>query len=567
MSTKTIASITLTWDEHGAISHELQTFIPTDNYQRADALALSVTLIVASQLGVLAPTYSLALCERLLDFIEGKTYDPELIQYPLSRARVDLHQKEGTIVPTFEPTFLEGGTMEPEEAVRRLLTRYAYHVASNIERELLQFMRSVLLVTISYYLTVALPEDIARPSFSLQRPTPELNLSMIAFCHTIYPQWKGGPSLAPDLLDSHLTKARAQLHNVRRLSEEPNPPPSLDLPAPVSSATPSFPSSTRCQLCGQPAPTKYVEFYRNVGLLVMRFHRSIKGNLCKHCIDRCFWDFTGKTILLGWWGIISFILTPFILLNNLLRFMTTLGMPRPPVRVARGPSGFWVFATITGGLLAILFLANIVLSFARPTDTPQISEEECAVHMQGYNTYIIISGSGAASLCDDALARYPDTFTRSYQPPRSPVVCSENIDHLRAIVVDTSTSGVGGSIACRSLYESLGPVSTTSVQRAQPTPRLRLTPTPSCNPWWDVSLDDTGRQMCVYGDILVAYDDGQAFYIAFSREPDAFYFLSYDVYFPDLLPGSCVLAEGQIQRLGTAPVIVLALSTTLHQCP
>ncbi len=565
MSTKTIASITLTWDENGAISHQLQTFIPADDYQRADALALSVTLIIASQLGVLAPTYSLGLCERLLDFIEGKTHEPELIQYPLSGARIDLHQKEGTIVPTFEPTFLEGGTMEPEEGVRRLLAAYAYHVASNIQAELVQYLRNVLLATISYYLTVALPQDIARPSFSLQRPTPELNLSMIAFCHTIYPQWKGGPSLAPHLLASHLAKARAQLHSVTRLAAEASRPPSLELAAPTAFATPTLTPSTRCQLCGEPAPTKYVEFYENVGLLVMRFRRSIKGNLCKHCIDRCFWDFTGKTFLLGWWGSISFILTPFILLNNLLRFITTLGMPRPRVQVARGPSGFWVFTTIMGGILVLVFLANIVWSFTGPT--PEPAEEECAVQMQGYDTYIIISGSGAASFCDEAVAQYPDTFARSYQPPRSPVVCSESIDDLRAIVVDTSPSGVGGSIACRSLYESLGPASTTSVQRAQPTPRPRPTPTPSCNPWWEVSLDDTGRQMCVYGDILVAYDDGQAFYIAFSRDSHAFYFLSYDIYFPDLVPGSCVLAEGQVQRLGTAPVIVLAPSTTLRQCP
>ena len=121
-----------------------------------------------------------------------------------------------------------------------------------------------------------------------------------------------------------------------------------------------------CESCGLPAPTKYVEFYENVGALVMRFHRSVKGNLCKPCIDRWFWNLTGKSFLLGWWGIVSFILTPFILLNNFLRYITTLGMPRPPIQMSRGPSPFWVFSTIAGAVLALLFVVSFVLSFAGP---------------------------------------------------------------------------------------------------------------------------------------------------------------------------------------------------------
>jgi hypothetical protein len=30
-----------------------------------------------------------------------------------------------------------------------------------------------------------------------------------------------------------------------------------------------------CQACGCVAPTKYVEFYQNIGALVMRYHKSV----------------------------------------------------------------------------------------------------------------------------------------------------------------------------------------------------------------------------------------------------------------------------------------------------
>jgi hypothetical protein len=43
-----------------------------------------------------------------------------------------------------------------------------------------------------------------------------------------------------------------------------------------------------CQSCGVEAPTKYVEFYQNIGALFMRFSKSIKGILCKNCINHCF---------------------------------------------------------------------------------------------------------------------------------------------------------------------------------------------------------------------------------------------------------------------------------------
>jgi len=86
-----------------------------------------------------------------------------------------------------------------------------------------------------------------------------------------------------------------------------------------------------CQGCGLEAPTKYVEFYQNIGALFVRFPRSAKGNLCKSCIHRFFWKYTSTTFFLGWWGTISFCVTPFYVLNNTFRYLASLGMqPVPP---------------------------------------------------------------------------------------------------------------------------------------------------------------------------------------------------------------------------------------------
>lgn len=82
----------------------------------------------------------------------------------------------------------------------------------------------------------------------------------------------------------------------------------------------------RCQTCGCNAPTKYVEFYQNIGALVMRFSSSVKGELCKRCINKHFTSCTLITAAVGWFGMISFCLTPFFILNNIVRFCGTIGM-------------------------------------------------------------------------------------------------------------------------------------------------------------------------------------------------------------------------------------------------
>ena len=85
-----------------------------------------------------------------------------------------------------------------------------------------------------------------------------------------------------------------------------------------------------CQVCGVEAPTRYVEFYQNIGALFMRFRRSIRGNLCKSCIHSKFWTMTSITLAVGWLGLISLIIAPIFIINNLSRYLTVLAMPRVP---------------------------------------------------------------------------------------------------------------------------------------------------------------------------------------------------------------------------------------------
>ncbi len=92
-----------------------------------------------------------------------------------------------------------------------------------------------------------------------------------------------------------------------------------------------------CQKCGVEAATKRVAFYQNIGALVMRFHSSVQGELCKRCIHKTFWTMTLVNCTVGWWGVISFIVTPFFVVNNVARYAMCVKLPPTP-KDARPPA-------------------------------------------------------------------------------------------------------------------------------------------------------------------------------------------------------------------------------------
>jgi hypothetical protein len=84
----------------------------------------------------------------------------------------------------------------------------------------------------------------------------------------------------------------------------------------------------RCRSCGQFATLREAEFGMNIGLLVARLPRTMHGPMCLPCIHQTFWWYTLITLFLGWWGIISFIVAPFILILNVFHYCRAL-LSRP----------------------------------------------------------------------------------------------------------------------------------------------------------------------------------------------------------------------------------------------
>ncbi|MGA3373701.1 MAG: hypothetical protein ABSC48_18285 [Terracidiphilus sp.] len=85
----------------------------------------------------------------------------------------------------------------------------------------------------------------------------------------------------------------------------------------------------RCKSCGIEGPTQHVTLWQNVGMIVARQWKKIDGDLCHPCIRKYFRSYTLTTLFLGWWGVVSLVVTPFILINNVYQFFRTSGLPEP----------------------------------------------------------------------------------------------------------------------------------------------------------------------------------------------------------------------------------------------
>lgn len=95
-----------------------------------------------------------------------------------------------------------------------------------------------------------------------------------------------------------------------------------------------------CTVCGVEGPTKNVKFYQNIGMLVTRQWTKVEGDLCRPCIRRYFRAYTITTLMIGWWGVVSLIVTPFILLNNIVGYLGAIGLPEPELSATQRSFAF-----------------------------------------------------------------------------------------------------------------------------------------------------------------------------------------------------------------------------------
>jgi hypothetical protein len=81
-------------------------------------------------------------------------------------------------------------------------------------------------------------------------------------------------------------------------------------------------------MCGS-VPAVDVTFRRHTGMLLLMRFSGTPGPFCRDCGLDAFRAATGYTLLAGWWGWLSFFITPITLILNLVRRGTVAKLAAP----------------------------------------------------------------------------------------------------------------------------------------------------------------------------------------------------------------------------------------------
>ncbi|GAA2481443.1 hypothetical protein [Winogradskya humida] len=131
---------------------------------------------------------------------------------------------------------------------------------------------------------------------------------------------------------------------------------------------------TACRMCGS-VPAAPVTFRGHQGFIIFMRFLSAEGPFCRDCGLATFRSMTSRTLVQGWYGWASFIITPITVLINLVKRgkVANLGVPQPnpfgPSRPPMNPGKRLLLRPMTIIGLAIPVALLIVLITAITLDS------------------------------------------------------------------------------------------------------------------------------------------------------------------------------------------------------
>lgn len=149
--------------------------------------------------------------------------------------------------------------------------------------------------------------------------------------------------------------------------QQPGIPPQYGQQPPMGQPGWPQPNGLACRFCGGfPAVDVSVRAHR--GMIWLMTFRELKGPFCRTCGTAAVRDLSGQTLVQGWWGMFSSVITPITLLINLVSYNKIKALPEPEYRQAppMDPGKPLMQRPHAAGFLvpAVAFLAILVLVIA-----------------------------------------------------------------------------------------------------------------------------------------------------------------------------------------------------------
>ena len=108
---------------------------------------------------------------------------------------------------------------------------------------------------------------------------------------------------------------------------------------------------------------------------------------------------------------------------------------------------------------------------------------------------------------------------------------------------------------------------TPTMSEPTPTEEPTTVAAPACLDALSITAADAGQTVCITGVVYRAETNNGVFMITFSKDWGNFYLLSYNREWKEAQAGVCIQVTGEIEMLGTIPVIAFGYQNELSLCP
>jgi len=210
-----------------------------------------------------------------------------------------------------------------------------------------------------------------------------------------------------------------------------------------------------------------------------------------------------------------------------------------------------------------------------PSSTPtklQVNLDSCYIRRKDDNSQIIIKGQNSKEPCNDIFNIGPDLFYFVDGPISGEQICEFKDEQNSIIIRDISTGGISSKRLCNWLEMNQGiSLSAQISQLAEYYSKILNASSPAltgCKLWSDVTIADVGKNLCVYGNVRNSYFDSNqnGYFITFSSDPGAIYFVTYSGRDYGDLIGKCAMFTGKVDQVWDTPLMQIRENDILYDC-
>jgi hypothetical protein len=201
------------------------------------------------------------------------------------------------------------------------------------------------------------------------------------------------------------------------------------------------PGEGECRFCGY-SPACEVTLRQEIGMMLVRRRRWLTGFFCRDCGIAMFRETTNRTLLTGWWGVLSFFTNLLTLAANLdaRRRLGQLSAPKPNPAVAA-----WLPAPIPAGrpvfLRAGIWVSSVVLTLVALVAASSASSE--------YSETVAVPTTGI-----EAASPAPSVSTADTSSTTETTVDTTDLSRLAGRCITISNGHLDGVISCSSPHDA-----------------------------------------------------------------------------------------------------------------